>query len=187
MIEKPSAETAESFQDLVDQGIAIEIDVRSNTNMPKHRILGPLIVHNPLSYSKLNRTRAYLLERQLAETLMALSVNYNFDRQRPNYAILRETLGTRLAIYWMPYRSPFVELFRSSQTRLFEAGILNKWKNVLGSAWVADIVDCDQTVQCGTGTTLKFADFVPLWVMYGIGLTVSGVILFVEVVIQWNR
>lgn len=187
MIGKPSAEAAESFQDLVNQGLEIEIDVRSQEDMPKHKVLGPLIVHNERTPMKLNSSRGYLLESQVAETLMGLSVNYNFDRQRPNYVTLRETLGMRISFYWMPHRSPLVELLRFAQRNFFEAGLLNKWKKIHSSTVFTEGEDCERNELCRKRNTLKFMDFVPLWLMYAIGLTVSGVVFFVEIVLQWNR
>nr|NP_001345275.1 ionotropic receptor 144 precursor [Aedes aegypti] len=187
MTDKPSVGNIKTLNELAKSDLKIMTDLELDKRLKNDSLLGPLMVHKPISSDnlQLDGEHAHLSTNLEAAFLVSLRRNYDFKLHRPKYVIINEIKSTSVVTYWIGMKTPFAEAFYYTQKVFFEAGLFHWWQNELMDMIAArDRTDHTAVDVEGSGM-LTFDDLTSTWAVFAIGLCVSLVVLGLEFVVKY--
>nr|NP_001345626.1 ionotropic receptor 141 [Aedes aegypti] len=184
MMHPPSIADIHTIQELVQSGIKVKVNTNKNIKIVNDEMLGSLVVNSTGNLLELDGVHAYLIDVSMAEYIVRLMHNYDFELERPKYNILTERRRMDLYMFWIPLCTPLLETFYFTQKMVYEAGLWNKW---MEQDW--ELLDAAQKeIRMNLGTTqnqqyLTSQDFVPAWIAISAGFLASGVLFLLELLL----
>ncbi|KXJ79067.1 hypothetical protein RP20_CCG002596 [Aedes albopictus] len=186
MIEKPSIRMIKTVRELIDSELTIKADkIRSLDLFNDTKFNGKLLDSSDHQVDNLDGKNAYYSEANYMEQRIRMPINFNFKKRRPNYYILPETERMNICLYWLPWYDSLMEFFGFTERAFFETGLLAKWMeddndavNLRQKRWLLstglDLLEEEDR--------LDFGDMLPAWMAIGVGLVVSLVVFFGELI-----
>nr|NP_001345630.1 ionotropic receptor 145 precursor [Aedes aegypti] len=188
MTEKPSIGNLKTLNEVAKSNLKIIADLSADERVVNDTFLGPLVINvTQMDGLLLDGVHAYLSNTVMAPVLVSLVQNYDFKLRRPKYVQVNERRVTSVICYWIGLKSPFAETFYYTQKVFFEAGLLGKWQNEMDSQIATNDRSNFGLVETDQASMLTSEDLISTWAMYAIGLCVSFLVFWMELVLKWCK
>ncbi|KXJ83600.1 hypothetical protein RP20_CCG004736 [Aedes albopictus] len=179
MMHPPSIADIHSIQELIQSGIKIKVNMVNNRKIMKDELLGSILLNSSDSLLELDGIHAYIGDKSMAENVVRMLDNYDFELERPMYNILTERRKMSLYMFWIPFCTPLHETFYFTQKMMFEAGLWIRW---IRQDWELRDAGIRRTATARNNQYLAFEDLVPAWIAISVGFTTSAVLFLLEFV-----
>lgn len=186
LTDKPSIPDVTTIEQLITSGIKIKAHLEQEPSLVNDSIFGSVLVNNSDHILHLDGIHAYLGRSfREAEVLMHLPTSYDFVLQRTKYKILEQHRGLNVLWYIVGNRSPLRETFYYVQKVCFETGILGHWYHVAYANITSGkrMEHRGEMIANGMRGWLRFDDLIPAWIALKVGLSLSGLLFFGELIV----
>nr|NP_001345624.1 ionotropic receptor 140 precursor [Aedes aegypti] len=181
MMHPPSIADIHTIPELVKSGIKVKVNTNNNRKIVKDEMLGSLVINTTKSILQLDGVHAYVADLTIAEYIVRLMHNYDFELERPMYNILTERRRMDLYMFWVPFCTPLLETFYFTQKMVYEAGLWNKWMRQAWESLDAELRGMRRNLETTqTQQFLTYEDLVPAWIAISAGFLASGVLFLME-------
>ncbi|KXJ68916.1 hypothetical protein RP20_CCG001086 [Aedes albopictus] len=187
MTSKPSIGNIKTLDELAKSGLKITADLLIDRNLVEDSLLGSQMIHKPIGPDNVNLdgVNAHYTNDFEASILVSMSRNYDFEFDRPKYAIIDQKTATYIVGYWVGMKSPLAEILYYTQKVFFESGLFNLWQIDLRDLCLDhDRIEYTRNDE-DDSRMLSFDDLISTWMVLIIGILVSAAILGLELLMKY--